>query len=157
METRENMVCRQWSPEPSIHDIQCVDTLRVMSYNILDDTFIKQDKYRYCPEDILYMRGRHHRIVQEILQVNADVVCLQEVCKAHFEDKLSPDLARLGYAGIHMGYIGPQANDGITIFYKTSCLELLDSKPCPTQKTVKEYLQVGALGIHRESIEIYTL
>lgn len=144
MEIPDGSIKRSWTPDELIWDVASSSNLRVMSYNILDDTFICSNKYRYCPCDKLYMQGRHCRIVQEIAQVDPDVVCLQEVAKAHFDKNLSPDLKKLGYFGIHMNFTKPAAQDGLAIFFKKRNIALLDKASCPTQSSIQKCIPVSS-------------
>ena len=137
---------------PSKLSDESVDTgITLMTYNILANVFVVEGDYSYCPADIRYMRGRHHRILQEIAHNDPDVVCLQEVAVTHFESNLKSDLSRVGYEGIHMSYMRNEYADGLAIFYKRSQLLLLCERRCPTWKIVDKYFQVR----HYYSCRIY--
>ena len=59
----------------------------MVSYNILADKAIHLNiNYKYVPQDVLFMSNRHHRLMQEIIRLKADIVCLQEVQEAHFHE-----------------------------------------------------------------------
>ncbi|ELT88817.1 hypothetical protein CAPTEDRAFT_225165 [Capitella teleta] len=137
-------VKRSWIPKPGIHDetgpLHDASMLRVMTYNILGDAFIKEGEYTYCPPQIRFMGGRHDRILQEVLYVNPDVLCLQEVSRPHFEENLEPDLYDLGYEGMHASY-KDENKDGLAIFYKTERLQLTDQKACPALGCMQRYLE----------------
>lgn len=83
-----------------------------------------------CPQEALTWECRKYQILQEIIQTNPDVICLQEV--DHFKF-LQGMLSTLGYEGVFFPkpdspclYIeennGP---DGCAIFYRSSKFEML--------------------------------
>jgi len=51
--------------------------LRVATYNVLSDNYLRDGKYAYCPAELRYMSSRHERIVAEIRHMQPDVICLQ--------------------------------------------------------------------------------
>ena len=84
------------------------------------------------PEGCLKWTFRSHRILEQILYVNADVICLEEV--DHFNDFFKPIFDNLGYDGFFFpkkdspclrcdGNNGP---DGVAIFYRRSKFSLLE-------------------------------
>ncbi|XP_064551476.1 nocturnin isoform X3 [Drosophila montana] len=105
--------------------------IRLLQWNILSQTLGQHnDGFVRCPEEALTWQHRKYLIVQEILQNQPDVVCLQEV--DHFKF-LQTVLGSQNYAGIFFPkpdspclYIeqnnGP---DGCAIFYKRDKLQLL--------------------------------
>ncbi|XP_016985046.1 nocturnin isoform X8 [Drosophila rhopaloa] len=104
--------------------------IRLLQWNILSQTLGQHnDGFVRCPEEALTWEHRKYLIVQEILQNQPDVICLQEV--DHFKF-LQTVLGSQNYAGIFFPkpdspclYIeqnnGP---DGCAIFYKRDKLEL---------------------------------
>ncbi|XP_017036727.2 nocturnin isoform X1 [Drosophila kikkawai] len=104
--------------------------IRLLQWNILSQTLGQHnDGFVRCPEEALTWEHRKYLIVQEILQNQPDVICLQEV--DHFKF-LQTVLGSQNYAGIFFPkpdspclYIeqnnGP---DGCAIFYKRDKLQL---------------------------------
>ncbi|XP_020714552.1 nocturnin isoform X2 [Ceratitis capitata] len=104
--------------------------IRVLQWNILSQTLGQSnDGFVRCPEEALTWENRKFLIVQEILQFNPDIICLQEV--DHFKF-LQTILGTQNYDGIFFPkpdspclYIeennGP---DGCAIFYKRDKFEL---------------------------------
>ncbi|KAH8292558.1 hypothetical protein KR054_012598 [Drosophila jambulina] len=104
--------------------------IRLLQWNILSQTLGQHnDGFVRCPEEALTWEHRKYLIVQEILQNQPDVICLQEV--DHFKF-LQTVLGTQNYAGIFFPkpdspclYIeqnnGP---DGCAIFYKRDKLQL---------------------------------
>ncbi|XP_034114813.1 nocturnin isoform X2 [Drosophila albomicans] len=123
-----NAVSRVCSPPLENEGTQ---NIRLLQWNILSQTLGQHnDGFVRCPEEALTWQHRKYLIVQEILQNQPDVVCLQEV--DHFKF-LETVLGSQNYAGIFFPkpdspclYIeqnnGP---DGCAIFYKRDKLQLL--------------------------------
>jgi CCR4-NOT transcription complex subunit 6 len=72
-------------------------TILVMSYNIMAYNFTKIEWFPYCPPEYLHPRHRAPRILNEIEQVNADVLSLQECDHDLFVEFYKPNLEALGY------------------------------------------------------------
>ncbi|XP_017039950.1 nocturnin isoform X2 [Drosophila ficusphila] len=106
------------------------ENIRLLQWNILSQTLGQHnDGFVRCPEEALTWEHRKYLIVQEILQNQPDVICLQEV--DHFKF-LQTVLGSQNYAGIFFPkpdspclYIeqnnGP---DGCAVFYKRDKLQL---------------------------------
>ncbi|XP_054732795.1 nocturnin isoform X2 [Anastrepha obliqua] len=104
--------------------------IRVLQWNILSQTLGQNnDGFVRCPEEALTWENRKFLIVQEILQNNPDIICLQEVDHFKFLQNI---LGTQNYEGIFFPkpdspclYIeennGP---DGCAIFYKRDKFEL---------------------------------
>ncbi|XP_034484503.1 nocturnin isoform X6 [Drosophila innubila] len=123
-----NAVSRVCSPPVENDGSQ---NIRLLQWNILSQTLGQHnDGFVRCPEEALTWQHRKYLIVQEILQNQPDVVCLQEV--DHFKF-LQTVLGSQNYAGIFFPkpdspclYIeqnnGP---DGCALFYKKDKLQLM--------------------------------
>ncbi|KAL7730654.1 hypothetical protein ACLKA6_003431 [Drosophila palustris] len=123
-----NAVSRVCSP-PAEND--GAQNIRLLQWNILSQTLGQHnDGFVRCPVEALTWQHRKYLIVQEILQNQPDVVCLQEV--DHFKF-LQTVLGSQNYAGIFFPkpdspclYIeqnnGP---DGCALFYKKDKLQLM--------------------------------
>lgn len=66
-----------------------------MSYNLLADGLDTADKGHKQSSDILDFKFRSPRIMQEIAQSDASLICLQEV--NHIDDFYDSELKKLGY------------------------------------------------------------
>ena len=89
-----------------------------------------KDNFVKCPEEALKWKNRRLQILQEILTIEPDVVCLQEVDHFHlFKDALQA----VGYEGTFLPKPDSPAlytdnsngPDGCAIFYHTDKLQLL--------------------------------
>uniref|UniRef100_A0A803N0N4 poly(A)-specific ribonuclease n=1 Tax=Chenopodium quinoa TaxID=63459 RepID=A0A803N0N4_CHEQI len=74
-----------------------VGSFKVLTYNILSDIYVYVDKYPYCPEWALTWEYRRKNLLCELINYNADILCLQEVQSDHFENFFKPELESFGY------------------------------------------------------------
>ena len=101
------------------------ETCLVLHYDILCAT---KRLYGYTPSWALQWDYRKELILNEILQHNADFLCLQEVDNAQYEEYFSKQLAQHDYEGAHwaksrykmMSENERRMVDGSAIFYKAS-------------------------------------
>ncbi|KAM1023140.1 hypothetical protein COP2_045218 [Malus domestica] len=97
--------CTMWNSciadlkEHSSNDV----TFRVLSYNILADYLATSgsNRHDYCPDWALSWAYRQQNLLYEIIDYDADILCLQEVQKDHFENFLKPELAKYGYSVVY--------------------------------------------------------
>lgn len=102
-------------------------TLRVVSYNILADIYAQTDLsktvlYPYCAPYALGIDYRQNLIKKELMEYNADIICLQEVDKAVFNDSLSPALDASGMEGVFK--IKEKQHEGLATYFRKSKLQL---------------------------------
>ena len=83
---------RQWLGEST----EGQDALRVCSYNVLAEIYATAHAYPYCPRWALDGGYRCSLVVQELVDADADVVCLQEAQRDAFESYLEPAMKRAG-------------------------------------------------------------
>ena len=81
--------------------------------------------YPYCERWALEWQYRARLVVQELVDTNADVICLQEAQRDHFERDVEPAMKSAGYEGLFtqksresMGAAGKV--DGCAMFWKTT-------------------------------------
>jgi len=110
---------RQWLGEST----EGQDALRVCSYNVLAEIYATAHAYPYCPRWALDGGYRCSLVVQELVDADADVVCLQEAQRDAFESYLEPAMKRAGYEALFtqksreaMGAAGKV--DGCATFWK---------------------------------------
>ncbi len=75
-------------------------TFSVVSYNIMAYNFTKIEWFPYVTPEYLHPKYRAPRIINEIEQVNADVISLQECDHDLFIEFYKPNLEELGYTCI---------------------------------------------------------
>ncbi|KAI9565563.1 hypothetical protein GHT06_009355 [Daphnia sinensis] len=107
------------------------NSIRLLQWNILSQSLGEHnDNFVCCPLEALDWRTRRYRILEEIIEYNADIICLQEVDHYQF---LSRALRTQGYEGIYFPkpdspciYIkGNNGPDGCAIFYRVNDYELI--------------------------------
>ncbi|KFM23754.1 2',5'-phosphodiesterase 12 [Auxenochlorella protothecoides] len=102
--------------------------LRVVSYNILADQYAATERaksvlFGHCPEK--YLRPTHRRplILGQLLEFQADILCLQEVDESAFRGLLEPGLRDAGYNGVYTNKLGKVA-EGEAAFFRSDRYEL---------------------------------
>ncbi|KAK3308286.1 Endonuclease/exonuclease/phosphatase [Chaetomium strumarium] len=113
-----------------------LERLSILTWNILCDKFATPTLYGYTPPTALSWDYRKQRIIQELRERDADILCLQEIATDVFRDFFSPELAQDGYKGVHwprpkaktMSEKDAQAVDGCAVFYKANKWILLDKQ-----------------------------
>ena len=104
------------------------NNLRVLSYNILADlnafsVGAQTSVYPYCDADIIRKERRLPLILFEILQYQADVICLQEVDYGVYYGLLQPVLKSHGYTGFFTSKQGTR--EGGAMFWSLKVFEPL--------------------------------
>ncbi|XP_032072435.1 protein angel homolog 2 [Thamnophis elegans] len=111
-------------------DPQATFDFTVMSYNILSQDLLEYNPhlYRHCQQQILAWNYRFPNILADIKQLDADVLCLQEVQEDQYGVEIKPTLEALGY---HCEYKmrTRRKPDGCATCFKTSKFSLLSSNP----------------------------
>eukprot|EP01130_Rhizamoeba_saxonica_P015525 TRINITY_DN6995_c0_g1_i1.p1 TRINITY_DN6995_c0_g1~~TRINITY_DN6995_c0_g1_i1.p1 ORF type:complete len:501 (+),score=94.86 TRINITY_DN6995_c0_g1_i1:245-1747(+) len=110
------------------------EPLRVISYNVLAESYVDVDRIQYCPSWALPWDYRKKRILNEILYYKADVICLQEVEHKQFVNFFEPELAEKGYVGKFqpksrartMDHYSSLNVDGCCIFWKEEYFTFVD-------------------------------
>uniref|UniRef100_A0A8C0B9A0 Angel homolog 2 n=1 Tax=Buteo japonicus TaxID=224669 RepID=A0A8C0B9A0_9AVES len=102
----------------------------VMSYNILSQNLLEDNShlYKHCRQRLLIWTYRFPNILQEIKQLDADVLCLQEVQEDHYRTEIKSSLESLGYHCEYKMRTGRKP-DGCAICFKTSKFRLISSNP----------------------------
>lgn len=105
-----------------------VETLSLLCYNILCERCATERLYGYTPSWALAWKYRKELILSEVLNYNADFLCLQEVDVAQYEDYFLRQLNERDYEGVF--WPKSRANtmeesqrrlvDGCATFYKAS-------------------------------------
>jgi CCR4-NOT transcription complex subunit 6 len=105
---------------------------RIMSYNILSEIYATRQMYPHLDSWALAWPYRRMLLIKEIMEMHADVICLQEVQADHYERDLLPALQSMNYDGFYvqksresMGAYGKI--DGCAIFWNCSKFMLVDS------------------------------
>lgn len=123
----------------------------VMSYNILSQELLHDNAYlyRHCDPGVLDWKHRLPNLLSEIRQHDADIICLQEVQKDHYETQIKPALQALGYQCEYKKRTGKKP-DGCAVIFKSSRLSLLSSNPV-------EYFRPGDVLLDRDNVGLVVL
>jgi mRNA deadenylase 3'-5' endonuclease subunit Ccr4 len=98
----------------------------VASYNILANSYVNPDRYPASPPEALDPAFRLATLVRRLMDLGADVVCLQEVEPVVFE-YLDLRLKTLNYEG-HFAKKGGGKPDGCATFFNKSTFALWASR-----------------------------
>ncbi|CAO3651164.1 unnamed protein product [Mucor hiemalis] len=111
------------------------DKFTVLCYNILCEKYATSQMYGYTPSWALNWDYRKELIISEVLNYNADIVCLQEIAMKQYEEALGDAFKDRGdYDGVFfpktrartMSEVDKRAVDGCAIFYKGSKYNLVE-------------------------------
>ncbi|XP_035905118.1 nocturnin isoform X3 [Anopheles stephensi] len=114
--------------EPSLTATQ----LRIFQWNMLSQTLgMHNDGFVRCPLEALTWDCRRYQLIEEIVQNDPDIICLQEVDHFKFLQKI---LSTQNYEGVFFPkpdspclYIsGNNGPDGCAVFYKKDRLEMVN-------------------------------
>ncbi|XP_043722331.1 carbon catabolite repressor protein 4 homolog 1-like [Telopea speciosissima] len=74
-------------------------TFNVLSYNVLAQLYAYY--IRYSESWAILWEYRRHNLLREIIEYQADILCLQEVQSDHFENFFEPELVKCGYSVLY--------------------------------------------------------
>uniref|UniRef100_A0A182XJL5 Nocturnin n=1 Tax=Anopheles quadriannulatus TaxID=34691 RepID=A0A182XJL5_ANOQN len=106
--------------------------LRIFQWNMLSQTLgMHNDGFVRCPLEALTWECRRYQVIEEIVQNDPDIICLQEVDHFKFLQKI---LSTQNYEGVFFPkpdspclYInGNNGPDGCAVFYKKDRLEMVN-------------------------------
>ncbi|XP_063217695.1 protein angel homolog 2 isoform X2 [Bacillus rossius redtenbacheri] len=120
---------------------------KLMSYNVLSQSLLEEHPYLYTQNDprTLDWNFRSRLLFAEIQNLNADILCLQEVENEHvylFERQLQ----MLGYRGIYKKRSHKRV-DGVAIFYKADTFVL-------QEYTSVEFFQPNVPVLNRDNVAL---
>lgn len=121
--------CRKWikvwNPGQSIKRNR---EFSLTSYNILSQNLLVNHPYLYegiCRNELKWSE-RAGRIRNELLEMNSDVFCLQEVHIENFQETILPTLLDNGYQAVFKQKTGSQL-DGCSILFKKNKFQLKET------------------------------
>ncbi|TPX34773.1 hypothetical protein SeMB42_g07276 [Synchytrium endobioticum] len=128
---------REWIylEEDSPAGVGPADTFTLLCYNTLCEKYASSSSYGYTPSWALNWEYRKEILLQEILTYNADIVCLQEVEMAQYEEYFRDQLQQHGdYESVFwpksrartMSEYERRGVDGCATFYKASKFSLVE-------------------------------
>jgi CCR4-NOT transcription complex subunit 6 len=100
----------------------------VVCYNILCDKYATASQYGYAASWTLNWDYRKERILNQLLDSKADIICLQEVDAESYDEYFIRNLLAADYNGVHqpksraktMSESERKKVDGCATFYKTT-------------------------------------
>ncbi|XP_053316791.1 protein angel homolog 2 [Spea bombifrons] len=123
----------------------------VLSYNILSQDLLEDNAhlYSHCRRPLLFWSYRLPNILNEIEEMDADILCLQEVQEDHYRTQIKPSLEALGYHCEYKTRTGSKP-DGCAICFKSSKFILALTKPV-------EYYRRNIALLDRDNIGLVLL
>lgn len=120
----------------------------VLSYNVLAQHLLEEHTYLYRKADpeALDWNSRAERILREVRDNQADVLCLQEVQSDHYDTFYVPKLTAMGFTGVFKKRTGDKP-DGCAIFFRDSKFELKNSISVEYCKPDVELLDRDNIGL----------
>ncbi|KAM5165537.1 protein angel homolog 2 isoform 2-T3 [Mantella aurantiaca] len=102
----------------------------VVSYNILSQDLLEDNSslYSHCRRPYLFWNYRLPNILRELEEMNADILCLQEVQENHYQEQIKPSLEARGYLCEYKSRTGAKP-DGCAICFKSDKFKLMLVKP----------------------------
>lgn len=116
--------------------IPATDSFRVFSYNALCHKYATPGQYGYLPSGALVWDWRKNKVLEEIRERDADILCLQEIDLHSYNEFFRNELAYNDYKGVYwqktrattMPEKEAKTVDGCATFFKRSKYILLDSQ-----------------------------
>ncbi|XP_037274722.2 protein angel homolog 2 isoform X1 [Rhipicephalus microplus] len=123
----------------------------VMSYNVLAQGLLEDNPYLYqhCHEDVLQWTLRRKNLLAELKEINADILCLQELQQDHYETDFKPELEKMGYGCLYKQRTGDK-RDGCGIFFRKSVFELDCFEPI-------EYARSDVTVLDRDNVALIAM
>jgi len=100
--------------------------MKILSWNILANEFIKQSYYDMIPSQILFNRQkRQERIIETLKEANADIMLLQEVMQSEY-NKLEDEFQKIYHLvkGKHINWYNKRCYSGNVILLRKSMFSL---------------------------------
>lgn len=118
------------------------NSFSIMSYNVLAQSLLEEHShlYRRNDERALEWKVRSKVLWKEIIEADADILCLQEVQASHI-DSFYSKLKDLGYSG-KFKQRSTSNYDGCAIYFKTDKFKLIDMAPVEYYQYYKPGLSI---------------
>ena len=106
---------------------------RVLSYNLLADAYRHHwddpgGVHSFCDPALTAAANRLPALLDELLMVDADVLCLQEVDAVFWETFWRPQLELAGYAGAYTRKVGEQSQEGCAVVVRRSRFDIVEAR-----------------------------
>ncbi|KIJ60025.1 hypothetical protein HYDPIDRAFT_177587 [Hydnomerulius pinastri MD-312] len=131
---------RQWKnvitpvEREAMNNDPLAETISVLCYNILCEKYATERLYGYTPSWALSWDYRKQLILTEVMNYDADFLCMQEVDITQYEDYFVKHLQEQDYEGVYypksryktMSDADRRQVDGCAIFYKANKYQLVE-------------------------------
>lgn len=124
---------------------QDLAVIRVVSYNILAQVYVKSVLFPHSPSPCLRWKARSQAILERLLSLKADILCLQELDE--FESFYKGQLDNYGYSSIYVKRSGKK-RDGCGIFFRRERVELVSDEPIYYNDLVPNVEEIGGEEAH---------
>jgi hypothetical protein len=92
------------------------------THSILAQSLTSATRFPYCDRQSLKWRYRRVSLLKEMLSLNADVLCLQEL--DNYDEWWRGKMGLAGYDGVYLAHQGENRRDGLAVFYKRDLFQL---------------------------------
>eukprot|EP01038_Epipyxis_sp_PR26KG_P007935 gene7935-10768_t len=135
-----NFKSKSWIDRDGVHHKapELTNTsLKIVSYNILGPLHGEGSKHEYAPVSVTKWTRRRDVLIQELIGLNADIFCLQEVSFKSLRETFIPGMKRIGleccgYAPTKTSHESKgkfgHKNIGSAMFYNPQKLNIVTSK-----------------------------
>lgn len=120
----------------------------VLSYNILCDTYATPQMYSYTPSWALDWSYRSSHLLQELIEYNPDVICLQELDRNSYDVMFKKELPRRGYKAEYLqkgrsklSEDNEKKTDGCATFYKSDVFRLVERHDVEFSKVALDHAE----------------
>ncbi|KAK3592339.1 hypothetical protein CHS0354_021673 [Potamilus streckersoni] len=122
VETLDPVLNRVFVPSPNFQSENAnpEKQFSLVSYNVLADCHLTRNDYSFTDPKYLKPEQRLSRLLDELLYLDGDIICLQEVSPEFYNDKLYPRLNLIGYDGFFQKRTNDFYHEGEATFYRTS-------------------------------------
>lgn len=108
--------------EDSTRDIFDDLKLRIVSYNMLAQVYVRSSYFPHSPSSCLKWKARSQAVLTRLKNFDADFLCVQELDE--YDSFYKSNMVSHGYSSIYVQRTG-QKRDGCGIFYKLDRTELV--------------------------------
>jgi mRNA deadenylase 3'-5' endonuclease subunit Ccr4 len=133
----------------------------LLSYNLLCSVYIEPNYFPYHPAPILDHSNRRTLAYQNLVNLNNDILCLQEVLESDYKQYYSVHLAQHNYSSLfsRRTCVRDVKLDGCAIFYNNRLFELVDEKTInyidyPSNDSKDNIAQLALLQFHENQKEL---
>lgn len=150
MDKQRYRTIRKWKrieKDRSSNNMEDSFILKLLSFNILAQNLLEDHSYLYMDHNrkALNWKARKPLVIQEILEAEANVICLQEMQEEHLLDFVAP-FKQHGYEYLYKKRTNDK-RDGLLLLYRSNEFVLLDYAKVELYQSGVELLNRDNVGI----------